>query len=172
MTKHCCPNPVNRKCIKPRLVCTPNTENGCNVIRPGTECRPEPNCRPVDSVMRIKNDNCKYMRFNLASSVFGPSFDRKPISTVCVTNNLNGSIDIDTIFIVDGSTLLPRPSCQPNGQCQIVDSDLWVKSNTVCSLSLTLGSCVFNETFNSKTICAVELFHNFNCSVDIKLIFK
>ncbi len=125
----------------------------------------------VPSCMKIRFNNCRCMKFNLFSPLFNECFDQKPICSVLLTNNFNGTIDLKISFITSASSI-PIGACEGLiDDCKIVKSSLLVKYASAYSLILTLASNIFDCRFDSRCITLVAVYKNFNGSIDLKLLF-
>jgi len=128
----------------------------------------------VDSEMFVNENNGQFTNFTLYSSIFNFRFDRKNISTINIIKKVNNSIDIDIVFeslceeqIADTNIdTVATPANVP------VESTLYVKDNNQYVMRLNLASQIFNAAFRQKNIIAVDLFKNFNESIDIDIAYQ
>lgn len=127
----------------------------------------------VDSEMFINENNNQFTNFTLASSIFNIKFDRKEISTINIIKKVNDSIDIDIVFESCIETI-DNTNIDNLGQSPVIPvaSTLFVKTNNAFVMRFNLASPIFNPAFRAKNIIAIDLFKNFDDSVDIDIAYQ
>lgn len=127
----------------------------------------------VDSEMCVYENSIMFTNFNLASSIFGPEFDRKSISSVSIIKKINNSIDIDIVFDLLCENKMDNVIDTINsGACNPTDSILCVKINNANLMKLNLASLIFNTSFLNKNILSVDLFKNYDDSVNFDIAYQ
>uniref|UniRef100_A0A6C0C8S2 Uncharacterized protein n=1 Tax=viral metagenome TaxID=1070528 RepID=A0A6C0C8S2_9ZZZZ len=128
----------------------------------------------VDSNMCVYENSCLYTNFNLASSIFDCDFDRKTISSVSIIKKGDESIDINIVFgdgscCKDGDNIVDVVNSVMSTE---VNSVLCVKTNDCNLMKMNLTSSIFNSIFRCKTIISVDLFKNYNNSVNFDIAYQ